>query len=137
MFFTWPITVIVGLTLSCWTIRRIPLRSIVATGFTFDGGEVGRTAALFAQAGSSTGSVRLGANDSFPPYPFEATGFPEGRGVTMAVSAVSLMRYPLATRFTSSTVTFPIAAIPSSGEFRPATATAWDHTSASPAIEFL
>ena len=61
---------------------------------------------FFAQDGSSTAVVCCGAKDSPPPKPFDATGFPEGRGVRTAVIARSFLRYSRATRFTSSPVTF-------------------------------
>jgi hypothetical protein len=51
--------------------------------------------------------------------------------------AVSLTRYSRATRFTSAGVTFWMARMSSSGELRPATASAWDHSAARPGIEFL
>ena len=136
LFFTWPTTLTVGLILSCWIIRRIPLGSKVTMGLTFDVGRGGTASAFLAQAGNATGFVSLGVKISVPPKPFEDMGLPEGRGVRTAVIAVSFTRYCLGTRLTSSSVTFLIARISSSGELRPSTAIASDQEAARSEIEF-
>ncbi len=90
----------------------------------------------FAQAGRGTDLVCLGPKDSWPrPNPAVAAGLPEGRGVKIPTIAVSFTRYSRATRFTSATVTFWMAAMSSSGELRPSTATACDHSDANPEME--
>ena len=114
------------------------MASTVTAGFTFDAGTSRGFNVLFAHAGSGTGFVCLGAKDSLPGFePSEATGLPDSRGVNKATTAVSLIRYFLATRFTSVTVTFLIASMSSSGEVRPSTDSACDHSAARPAMEFL
>src|ERR1043166_8240900 len=105
---------------SGWTISLIPLGSIVTVGFTLEAGTSRGLIFLFAHAGSGTGLVSLGANDSAPGrVPSAAVGLSELRGVNTATTDVSLIRYFAATRFTSATVTFLIASMSSSGEFRP------------------
>src|SRR5512135_73171 len=111
-------------------MRRNPLGRSVTVGTGMGAGRVGGITAALAQAGRGTGLVCFGANDSAPPNPWEATGCPDGRGVRIAVTAVSLTRYSLATRFTSATVTFLMASMSSSGDVRPSTARAWDQAKA-------
>src|SRR5512145_1745040 len=123
---------------SVCTISLRPLGSSVTIGFTRDVGTANGANVFFAQAGKGTGLVSLGAKDSVAGRESEAArGLPDSRGVNIATTALSLKRYFLATRLTSATVTFLIASILSSGELRPCTAKACDHSPASPAIEFL
>src|SRR6266496_1262642 len=103
-------------------IRRNPLGSAVTLGLTVDVGTANGESAFFAQAGSGTAFVCFGAKDSPPERePSDATASPDSCGVIITVTALSLMRYFFATRFTSATVTFLIASMSSSIEVRPST----------------
>src|SRR4030095_16392549 len=95
---------------SGWTISRSPLARSVTVGLTLDVGTSKGSNVLFAHAGSGTAFVSFEAKDSAPGLePSDATGLPDSRGVKMATTAVSLVRYFFETRFTSATVTFLIA----------------------------
>ena len=57
-------------------------------------GTVNGERVFFAQAGSGTGLVCFGANDSPPERgTFAATGSPDSRGVIITATALSLSRY--------------------------------------------
>src|ERR1051325_1784624 len=117
-------------------IKRKPLGSLVSIGCTVDTGTDSGATALFAQAGNGTALVCLGAKDSPPARELcVATASPDACGVMITTTALSLVKYFFATRFTSATVTFLIASISSSIEFRSSTASACDHSAASPEIE--
>src|SRR5512135_1589417 len=119
-------------------IRRKPLGSTVSIGWTVDAGTANGARAFLAQPGSGTGLVCLGAKDSPPERGLcDATASPDSRGVITATIALSLVKYFFATRFTSAAVTLLIASMSSSGDRRPSTASACDHSAAKPAIEFL
>lgn len=132
-----PYTLTVGLIVSGCTIKRSPFGRTVTVGLKLDGGTRGAASTFCAHSGRATDLTSFGAKDSPPPNPLEATGFPDGLGVRIAVSDVSLTRNSFATRFTSATVTFWIARISSSGELRLLTASASDQTEASPEMEFF
>ena len=133
----WPVTVTELLIVSCCTISFMPFGSVLTVGFVVSFGISRRVSAADAHSGNATGPVGLPASDSAPPNDFEEIGLPEGCGVSTAVIASSGFRYFRITSFTSSTVTFWIASMSSSGDCRPSTATAFDHSIASPAIEFF
>src|SRR5262249_43504027 len=110
----------------------------VTVGLTPDVGTSRGFNFLFAHAGRGTDFVSFGAKDSAPEREAsEATGLPDSRGVNRAMTAVSLIRYFLATRFTSAAVTFLIASMSPSGLRPPSTASACDHSRASPEMEFF
>src|SRR4030095_3366726 len=127
----------VSLMVSGWTIRRTPLGNSVTVGLTFDIGTSRGFNVLFAQAGNGTDFVSFGAKDSLPGREFsDATGLPDSCGVNTATIAVSLVIYFFATRFQSAPLTVLIASMSSSGELRPSTARACDHSRARPEMEF-
>src|SRR5579862_1553936 len=115
----------------------MPLGRLVTTGFNVEGGISICSVIFLAHTGSLTPVAFDAANDSLPPKLFEEIGLPEGCGVKMAEMAWSKSKYCLATRLTSATVTWRMAAMSSSGDCRPSMATASDHAEASPDTEFF
>src|SRR5262245_34454821 len=112
-----------------------PLGKVVTMGLTDDLGTSSRLTALSAHAGRATGFVFGTVKDSLPPNAVEVTGWPDARGVMMAVMARFGSRYRRATRLTSAVVTRWMAATSSAGDWRPSTARASDQADASPGIE--
>src|SRR5579871_27172 len=113
----------------------MPLASLVSVGARSHLGGCRGLSSDLAQVGRGTGLVGEEVSFSVPPKPLAATGSPEGCGFRVATIACVLIRYCLAARFTSASVTFCTASTSSWGELRPSPATASDHTSAKPGME--
>src|SRR5690242_8553238 len=96
-------------------IRRKPFANLVSIGRTVDVGRESGDTAFLAHAGSGTAFACFGANDSPPERELcDATAAPDSRGIIIRTTALSLLKYFLATRFTSAAVTLLIASISSS-----------------------
>src|ERR1700730_8330014 len=87
-FLMLPITVIVGLVVSVFTMRRILFGRTVSVhvAATLGTGGVARRDA--AHSGNSTGLVGADVSCSLPPKPFEGVGSPEAEGINLAVMAL-------------------------------------------------
>src|ERR1035438_3383984 len=101
-----PKTLTVPLTDSGCTISLIPLGKFVMKGFKVETGMGSSAVSFFAQDGSLTSAFFEVAKFSLPPKLFDEMGLSDGCGVRIAPMAWLKSRYFLATRFTSSTVTW-------------------------------
>src|SRR5476651_1509889 len=100
---TSPTMLTVELTVSCCTMRRMPLGKVVSYGCNVEGGTESVARASFAQSGSTTGLDGATVVVSLPPNPDCAAAAPDDFGFKLAVTTAPL-RYVRATRLTSAGV---------------------------------